>query len=246
MGANAQTSVPAFTSGQVLTAAQVTQINTGIPVFATSTERDAAFGGAGEKTLAEGQMAYLEDTNETQYYDGSAWTALGASPGLVLLDATEFSAVSSVSVDNVFSSTYNNYLITFTTSAASANVELYMRLRVGGVDESSATNYYRNNRQFSYTTTNGSTGGNDTRWHVGGVASTWPDSCSFQTTIFNPAIAQMTTAYNVAHEANTGLTDVQSSNGMLHKLTTSYDGVTIFPASGTISGKLRSYGLADS
>ena len=59
MGANAQTSVPAFTAGQVLTAAQVTGINTGIPVFASSTERDAAFGGTGEKTLAEGQMAYL-------------------------------------------------------------------------------------------------------------------------------------------------------------------------------------------
>ena len=76
MGANAQTSVPAFTAGQVLTAAQVTGINTGIPVFASSTERDAAFGGTGEKTLAEGQMAYLEDTNATQYYDGSSWAAI--------------------------------------------------------------------------------------------------------------------------------------------------------------------------
>jgi hypothetical protein len=34
MGANAQTSVPVFTSGQVLTAQQQTEINTGIPVFA--------------------------------------------------------------------------------------------------------------------------------------------------------------------------------------------------------------------
>jgi len=73
MGANAQTSVPAFTSGQVLTAAQVTQINTGIPVFASSTERDAAFGGSGEKTLAEGQMAYLEDTNSIEFYNGASW-----------------------------------------------------------------------------------------------------------------------------------------------------------------------------
>jgi|DEB0MinimDraft_6_1074348.scaffolds.fasta_scaffold27704_3 hypothetical protein len=79
MGANAQTSVPAFTAGQVLTAAQVTGINTGIPVFASSTERDAAFGGTGEKTLAEGQMAYLEDTDVTQYYDGSSWAEVGAS-----------------------------------------------------------------------------------------------------------------------------------------------------------------------
>ena len=73
MGANAQTSVPAFTSGQILTAAQVTQINTGMPVFASSTERDAAFGGAGEKTLAEGQTCYLEDTDVAQVYDGSTW-----------------------------------------------------------------------------------------------------------------------------------------------------------------------------
>jgi len=67
MGANAQTSVPAFTAGQVLTAAQVTGINTGIPVFASSTERDAAFGGTGEKTLAEGQMAYLEDRGHQRH-----------------------------------------------------------------------------------------------------------------------------------------------------------------------------------
>jgi len=84
MGANAQTSVPAFTAGQVLTAAQMTQVNTGIPVFASSTERDAAFGGTGEKTLAEGQYAFLEDTNETQVYDGRTWAAVGQAGGKIL------------------------------------------------------------------------------------------------------------------------------------------------------------------
>lgn len=89
MGANAQTSVPAFTAGQVLTAAQMTQVNTGIPVFASSTERDAAFGGAGEKTLAEGQMAYLEDTNATQYYDGSSWAAVAGGKILQVVSTTK-------------------------------------------------------------------------------------------------------------------------------------------------------------
>jgi hypothetical protein len=74
---NTQTSVPAFTAGQVLTAAQMTEVNTGIPVFATTTTRDAAFGGTGEKTLAEGQFAYIEADNSTQYYDGSAWQNIG-------------------------------------------------------------------------------------------------------------------------------------------------------------------------
>lgn len=78
MGVNAQTSVPVFTAGQVLTAAQVTQINTGIPVFANTTTRDAAFGGAGEKTLAQGQYAYIEASSQMQVYTGSAWISTDA------------------------------------------------------------------------------------------------------------------------------------------------------------------------
>ena len=78
MGANAQTTVPSFTIGQVLTADQQNQsARTGVPVFATTVERDAAFGGSGEKTLAEGQLAYLEDSDIVQYYDGSSWATVG-------------------------------------------------------------------------------------------------------------------------------------------------------------------------
>ena len=78
MGLNAQTAVPSFTAGQVLTASQQTQINTGIPVFATTVTRDAAFGGTGEKTLAQGQFCYLESTGKLQVYTGSAWSNVGS------------------------------------------------------------------------------------------------------------------------------------------------------------------------
>jgi Tfp pilus assembly protein FimT len=77
MGANAQTSVPTFTAGQVLTAAQLNQsARTGVPVAADTTARDGLFGGTGEKTLAEGQLVYLEDSDVVQYYDGSVWKTL--------------------------------------------------------------------------------------------------------------------------------------------------------------------------
>lgn len=80
MGANAQTTVPTFVAAQVLTAAQMNQsARTGVPVFANTTDRDAAFGGTGEKTLAEGQLCYLEDTNATQYYDGALWKSIGSA-----------------------------------------------------------------------------------------------------------------------------------------------------------------------
>jgi hypothetical protein len=79
MGANAVTTVPVYTAGEVLTAADMNITNSGIPVFATTVTRDAAFGGTGEKTLAEGQFAYIEATNTTQYYDGAAWQSLAAA-----------------------------------------------------------------------------------------------------------------------------------------------------------------------
>jgi hypothetical protein len=89
MGANAQTTVPTFTAGQVLTAAQLnTSARTGVPVFANTTDRDAAFGGSGEKTLAEGQLCYLEDTNKVQYYDGSAWANLGSVTNVAAFTAS--------------------------------------------------------------------------------------------------------------------------------------------------------------
>lgn len=89
MGANAQTTVPTFTAGQVLTAAQLnTSARTGVPVFANTTDRDAAFGGSGEKTLAEGQLCYLEDTNKVQFYDGSAWANLGSMTNVARFTAT--------------------------------------------------------------------------------------------------------------------------------------------------------------
>jgi hypothetical protein len=82
MGANAQTTVPTFTAAQVLTAAQMNDsARTGVPVFATTTTRDAGFGGAGEKTLAEGQLCYLESTDVVQIYDGALWKTLGPITG---------------------------------------------------------------------------------------------------------------------------------------------------------------------
>lgn len=80
---NEQTSVPLFTSGEVLTAANMNlSAGTGIPVFATTVTRDAAFGGAGEKVLAEGQLCYLSDSNIVQYYTGAAWATLAPSTSI--------------------------------------------------------------------------------------------------------------------------------------------------------------------
>lgn len=138
MGANAQTAVPVFTAGQILTAAQVTQINTGIPVFATTTTRDAAFGGTGEKTLAEGQFAYIEATDTTQYYNGAAWQSVGAS-ALVRVGGGSVGTGTAITYSSIFSSTYDNYLI-IASDLASSGSNANLTFTISGI----TTGYYTN------------------------------------------------------------------------------------------------------
>ena len=118
MGVNAQTTVPTFTASQVLTADQQNQsARTGVPVFATTVTRDAAFGGAGEKTLAQGQLCYLEATNKVQYYDGTNWANIGG-------------------VQNVTAFTASG---TFTPPAGVTYAVAYIRAGGGGVGGSGGT-----------------------------------------------------------------------------------------------------------
>lgn len=137
MGANATTFVPSYTSGEVLTAANLSVTNSGIPVFATTVTRDAAFGGAGEKTLAQGQYAFIEATNTTQFYNGSAWVTAGGA--MVWLGGATPSAAATVTVDNVFSSAYTHYLITFSFTGGTTE-ELRLQFRYGTTTQ--AATYY--------------------------------------------------------------------------------------------------------
>lgn len=68
-----------FTSGSVLTAAQVNGflMDQTIMRFATTAARDAAFGGAGEATLAEGMFAYIDADNKLFFYTGGDWAEFG-------------------------------------------------------------------------------------------------------------------------------------------------------------------------
>ncbi len=69
-----------FVSGEVLTAANVNQyLMRGVKVYADAATRDAAYGGAGEPTLEEGEVCYLVSTNAVLVYDGSAWVSVGGA-----------------------------------------------------------------------------------------------------------------------------------------------------------------------
>ena len=241
MGANAVTTVYDFTAGQVLTAEQMDNVNSGIPVFATTVTRDAAFGGAGEKTLAEGQFAYIEATNTTQYYDGAAWQSVGTTPGLVCVKAeTAFSGASSVTADGVFTSTYTNYVIKFRYTTNNT-VQPSFKLRASGT--SASTNY-----NYQYINGNASS--------VGAAGATAQTSANFALysngdfksaatlELFSPQIAEATnfTSLNAWSPASySGLNVYYAGN---HSTATAYDGIEFLVSAGTMTGAYTIYGYS--
>lgn len=132
MGANAQTTVPTFTAGQVLTADQLNNsARTGVPVFADTTARDAGFGGSGEKVLAEGQLAYIEASDVVQYYNGSAWATVGPS------SAGAVAQVKSTTKTDTFTTTSSSFTditglsVSITPTSASNKILVVFAANVG-------------------------------------------------------------------------------------------------------------------
>ena len=237
MGANAQTAVPVFTAGQVLTAQQQTEINTGIPVFATTVTRDAAFGGTGEKTLAEGQFAYIEATNTTQYYDGAAWQAVGASALTLISSTTIGTTVSSVTVSSAFSSTYDNYQITISGGIASTTVNLGLQLG------STTTGYYAGYPGVNADTnaSSNSSNSNASSWTLAGMGSA--NGLHANIFLLSPNLAKNTMFQSI----NGNFNNVFNLGSGWANNTTQFTAFTITPNTGTLTGgTIRVYGYANS
>ena len=240
MGANAQTKVPTFAPAEVLTAANTNLLSNGVGVFSGTATRDAAFGGSGEKVLAEGQFAYLEDTNTTQYYDGASWQSVGVAPGLVLISATTATTVQTFSINNCFSSTYTNYKIVINFSAAVGDGVLVGRLRVGGVNASTNYAVQRLAANINTVSAGQDTSGTDDFFIQNYVAAT-ANRNYIALDICNPAAAAPTSGI-----AMTGRADLLDIISITHTTATAYDGISFITDGTNFSGTFRVYAYANS
>jgi hypothetical protein len=150
MGANAQTSVPLFVANAILTAQQQNiSAATGVPVFATTVTRDAAFGGS-NKVLAEGQLCYLESTDVVQYYTGAAWATVGPSTSAVsamdvsrvnTLQSTSSTSYVGLTTAQVITMTTGTKAVVILSGITSANVNLtpFVSVAVSGATTTAAS-----------------------------------------------------------------------------------------------------------
>jgi hypothetical protein len=241
MGINAQTSVPKFTAGDTLTAANTNLLANGIPVFGGTALRDAAFGGANEKALAEGQYAYLEDTNTTQFYDGAAWQSVGTTPGLVFITGATFSTVSSFSLPtDTFTATYRNYRMFLEITASSANAANAIRFRTAGTDNSGTGYRVMNTGITPNGTANNVTGDNQTSIGLG--SGVFCGSFDVLQPQINAAYTTVAGAFIQAN-ASTLAGQTLSSTSVT---SASFDSLSVIAASGTISGLYRIYAYSES
>lgn len=150
-----------------------------------------------------------------------------------------FSGASSVSLNGVFSSTYDNYkIVLYATTSSSQYAQL--RVRSSGTDLSTST--YRYNVNYG-NSANGSwtfliNSSSDSKIVLG---YTGVNSFMISTEISQPFTANYTHLASTHSWADgTNLFNLIGA-GMVNN-TTSYDGVTFYPGSGNFSGTVSIYG----
>jgi hypothetical protein len=171
--------------------------------------------------------------------------ATASSGALVKINTYTFSGSSGQSMNDIFSATYRNYVIKATFDSTSAQTEIRARLRVSGSDNTS--NNYRwsgfgTNSTMSTTTLAGDGSGTISYWQFNFLESTANDSISHME-IANPYATAYTT-YWLPQARYRGSDTAVGWSGGSTTVTTSYTGLTIYPGTGTMTGKIEVYGYA--
>jgi hypothetical protein len=241
--ANTNTRLAIGSTGQVLTVAG------GVPTWATSDDANAI------------QNALLTTTGDTIYASGAStparlgigstgqvltvaagvpsWaTPAAAGGGLDLISTTSFSNVASQSVNDVFSATYDNYVIKLnSTTVATSNGRIDLRLRVGGTDTS--TGYKLQRIAAASTTITGSRNTGASEWQlIGYLAPAFNNE--FTLNIANPFKTVVTTGLSNSVLIGDGNIETQINAYGLNN-TTSYTGFTLIPET-NMTGSVSVYG----
>jgi len=173
--------------------------------------------------------------------DTSLNTALGTKKaGLVLLNTTSFSAVSSVSLAaSTFTSTYTNYRILYYGSSSTTG-QMTARLRAAGSDNSTSNYAFQNYAATSASVSAGRATG-QTSWEV--IYQQSSDSL-FTMDLLSPQATVKTLAFvtNMKDSYNTNAAMSIGNVGCSFNATTSFDSLSLIPSAGTITGTLYVYG----
>ena len=155
-----------------------------------------------------------------------------------------FTTATSISLNGCFTAAYRDYVIQIDVTASTGGVTTTENLRFRASGTDLTTTYYASSWGHN---SNGGTyafGGtvNGAQWHFTYSDGTY-NTGQFNSTIrvTNPQVTTHTMAEHHSFSINNGHGSSIGSNYIPNQ--TSYDGFTLFPGTGTITGKITVYGL---
>jgi len=179
------------------------------------------------KTFTTGEVLTASDTN----------TYL-ANSGLVYITSNTFSGSTGVELSNCFTTTYDNYFATLTWYG-SVSTNLQTQYMTGTNTKDIATTYNRYGFYWTSSINNFNQNANASEF-IGNHGTNSVDFSTASINIFRPNVSGVRTSSIVD--------SLSADSGLLAHLanvkatTTSYTGLYIFPASGTMTGTVSVYG----
>jgi hypothetical protein len=237
-----------FVAGEVLLAQDVNDflMDQSVMNFTNEAARSSAI-----PTPTTGMVSYVGDTGsetptstipQIQAYTGSAWQNVD---GLTLLASVSYSAASSISIDNVFTSAFRSYLVVVNQTAQTGTGAGYqIRFRTNGTNNENLNYNYHTQRISSNDAVVTTLNARSQNIAVLGAGNFGSDQ-EMTFTVSNPNLTARTVGkvQYVDEVANNG------NGAYAFTATTVFDGFTLIPAtpSGavTVTGTFRVYGYRD-
>jgi hypothetical protein len=231
-----------FTAGEILTASDTNTylMEQTVMYFAGTAARSSAI-----PTPSTGMTTYIGATGtatiaQIESYTGSAFQTLY---GMTQVANVSFTGAASFSMDNVFTTTYDNYRILFEWDKASGSParQWYNYIKSDGTAFTGTYSTALFSSQVGNTGTN-NLGGNYTNYGVMSIAGIYRNIMELE--VRTPAKTGAIDCLALGRGASSDYTSISAI--YVSNASTKLRGITFYPDSGTMTGTARVYGYRNS
>ena len=163
----------------------------------------------------------------------------GTSASINADGGVDFTAVTELSLNGVFTSEIDNYLIVISAYTSVDERTMRFRLRASGSD-ASGSDYTKQQLRADASSATGARTTGATEGDLGNY-----DTATSGDTVhlYGPALAQPTAVRNINVDSDNGAEILDRAT--THSLSTSYDGITIYPTANAITGNIHVFGYEE-
>lgn len=165
----------------------------------------------------------------------------GSSASINADGGVDFTSATSLSLNGVFTASHDNYALSIRITSGPDATATFLRLRTAGTD-ASGSNYTFQYLAATSTTISGARSSSQTEGEFGRTYTAVNQNATFLN-IYGPYLAKPTAYRSVT--AYTFSSAYMNDLAGTHSLSTSYDGLTIYPGSSSISGNIVVFGYEE-